>query len=91
MILAASTYDANLFPPMQEFLHHLVNKNYQNRKVGIVENGTWAPMAGKCMKDILATMKDITICEPMVTIRSKLNNESRVKINELVDEILKSE
>lgn len=89
MILAASTYDANLFPPMQEFLHHLANKNYQNRKVGIVENGTWAPMAGKCMKDILANMKNITICDTQVTIRSKLNEVSRAKLEELAEEILR--
>lgn len=89
MILASSTYDANLFPPMQEFLHHLANKNYQNRKVGIVENGTWAPMAGKCMKDMLENMKNITICETQVTIRSKLNEASRAKLEELAEEILK--
>ncbi len=89
MILASSTYDAKLFPPMEEFLHHLMSKNYQKRKVGIIENGTWAPMAGKCMKDILASMKDITICESMVTIRSKLKEESLAKMNELADEILK--
>lgn len=89
MILAASTYDANLFPPMQEFLHHLANKNYQNRKVGIVENGTWAPMAGKCMRDILANMKNITICDTQVTIRSKLNELSRAKLEELAEEILR--
>lgn len=89
MILASSTYDASLFPPMKEFLHHLANKNYQNRKIGIVENGTWAPMAGKCMKDILANMKDIAICETQVTIRSRLNAESRAKLEELAEEILK--
>lgn len=89
MILASSTYDANLFPPMQEFLHHLVNKNYQNRKVGIVENGTWAPMAGKCMRDIVETMKDIMICETQVTIRSKLNEASKIKLEELAEEILR--
>ena len=88
MILAASTYDANIFPPMKEFLHHLKDKNYQNRKIGMIENGTWAPMAGKCMKSMLEDMKEITICEPMVTIKSKLNEESHKKLEELADAIL---
>ena len=88
IILAASSYNFGVFPPMEQFLHHLVGKNYQNRKVGIVENGTWAPSAGKCMKDIVETMKDIKICETQVTIRSRLNEESREKLEELAGEIL---
>ena len=74
---------------MEQFLRHLNSKNYQNRKIGIIENGTWAPTAAKCMKDILDTMKDITICEPIVTIRSKLNDNSKEKLEELADNILK--
>lgn len=89
MILLAATYDASLFPPMEQFLRHLKEKNYQNRKIGIVENGTWAPMAGKCMKDILENMKNITICDTQVTIRSKLNEASRAKLEELAEEILR--
>lgn len=89
IILAASSYDAGVFPPMEQFLRHLVGKNYQNRKIGIVENGTWAPIAAKYMRDIVGTMKNMTICETQVTIRSKLNEASRTKLEELAEEILK--
>lgn len=88
MILASATYDAKLFPPMEYFLRQLAEKNYQNRTIGLLENGTWAPLAGKCMKDILATMKNINLCENVVTIRSKLNENSRAKMIELAEEIL---
>ncbi len=88
VILAAASYNAEVFPPMEQFLHHLKGKNYQNRKVGIIENGTWAPSAGRCMKNILSEMKNITICEPCVTIMSKLNEESKQKIEELASAIL---
>lgn len=88
MILAASTYDAGIFTPMEQFLHHLLNKNYQNRKIGLIENGTWAPTAAKSMKSILANMKDITICEPVVTIKSKLNLDTKEELNKLADFIL---
>ncbi len=88
IILASSSYNFGVFPPMEQFLHHLLGKNYQNRKIGLVENGTWAPTAAKCMKDILDKMKDITICSPVVTIKSTLNEESRKKLEELADSIL---
>ena len=91
IILAASSYNFEVFPPMEQFLRHLKSKNYQNRKIGIIENGTWAPTAAKCIKDILDTMKDITICEPIVTIRSKLNEDSQKKLEELAENILKTE
>ena len=90
IILAASSYNAGVFPPMEQFLHHLKSKNYQNRKIGIIENGTWAPSAAKTMKAILYEMKNITICEPTVTIMSKMNNESKEKLEELADNILKN-
>ena len=89
MIVAASSYNFGVFPPMEQFLNHLAGKNYQNRKIGIVENGTWAPTAGKCMREILETMKDVKICETQVTIRSRLNEESRAKLEELAGEILR--
>lgn len=89
MIVAASSYNFGVFPPMEQFLHHLSGKNYQNRKIGIVENGTWAPTAGRCMRDILETMKDVKICDTQVTIRSRLNEESRGKLEELAGEILR--
>lgn len=89
VILASSSYNFGLFPVMEEFLNHLKGKNYQNRKIGIVENGTWAPTAGKCMKEIIAQMKDINLIEPMVTIRSRLNEESRKVLEDLAINILK--
>lgn len=89
IILAASSYNMGVFPPMENFLRMLASKNYQNRKVGLIENGTWAPSSGKCMKEIIEKMKDIKICENMVTIKSRLNKESETKLYELADEILK--
>lgn len=89
IIFAASTYNAGVFPIMESFLRQLAGKNYQKRKVGIVENGTWAPTAGKVMKDIILTMKDIDLCENTVTIKSRLNGVSRKEMNNLAKEILK--
>lgn len=89
VVVAASSYNAGVFPPMEQFLHHLLSKNYQNRKVGIIENGTWAPSAAKCMKDILDKMQNIEICEPVVTIKSTVKPETIEKLNELADSILK--
>lgn len=88
IILAASSYNMGVFPPMEQFLNQLKAKNYQNRKIGIIENGTWAPSAGKCMKDIISNMKDITIYEPTITIMSTLNKENNVQLEKLVDEII---
>ena len=88
IILMSSTYNMGIFTPMEQFLHHLKAKNYQNRTVGIVENGTWAPNAAKCMKEILEGMKDIKIVEPIVTIKSTLNAETRERLEKLADNIL---
>lgn len=88
IILAASSYNFGVFPPMEQFLHHLLGKNYQNRRVGIIENGTWAPSAARCMKEILDKMKNIEICEPVVTIKSRVKPETREKMNELANSIL---
>ncbi len=88
LIIAASSYNAEVFPPMNNFLCSLKGKNYQNRKVGIIENGTWAPSAAKCMKEILEEMKDITICEPVVTVKSRLKEETREELLKLVENIL---
>lgn len=88
LIIASPTYDAGLFPFTEKFLRHLKHKNYQNRKVGIVENGSWAPMAAKCMKEIIGEMKDITICEPVVSIKTTMNNDTVNKMRELAKEIL---
>ena len=72
LVVAAASYDADVFPPMHDFLHHLKLKAYQKRRVGIIENGSWAPCAGRVMKGMLETMKEIEIVEPMVTIRSAM-------------------
>lgn len=85
LIVACPTYDAGLFPCMLDFLHHLQMKNYQGRKVGIVENGSWAPMAGKKMRELLETLKNVEIVEPVVSIRSALNDKSRAVMEQLAD------
>jgi len=82
MVCLACTYDGGLFPPMQDFLHHLTAKAYQNRKVAFVENGTWAPQAAKCMRAILEPMKNLEFVEPVVTIKSTLQDEAQ--LDELV-------
>ena len=84
MVCCACTYDGGLFPPMQDFLHHLTAKAYQNRKVAFVENGTWAPQAAKCMKAILEPMKNMEFVEPVVSIKSTLNDDSKAKLEELI-------
>ena len=89
VIFAASTYNMEIFSPMRNLLLNLKEKNYQNRKVGIIENGTWAPSSAKCMKDILSTMKDIEIVEPIVTIKSTLKNTDMENLIKLADAILK--
>ena len=76
LVVAASSYDADVFPPMYDFLHHLKLKNYQKRRVGIIENGSWAPCAGRVMRGMLEQMKEIDIVEPMVTIRSRMKPEN---------------
>ncbi|MCR4831788.1 MAG: FprA family A-type flavoprotein, partial [Pseudobutyrivibrio sp.] len=85
MVCCACTYDGGLFPPMQDFLHHLAAKAYQNRKVAFIENGTWAPQAAKCMQAILEPLKNIEFVEPVVSIKSTLNQDSETKLEELVN------
>ena len=87
MVVAAPTYDAGLFPVMEDFLNHLKAKNYSNRKVGVVENGTWAPMAAKKMTEILATLKNVTLAETVVTVKSTLSAESEAAMDKLVAEM----
>lgn len=88
IILAASTYNMSVFPPMRQFLTNLKERNYQKRKIGIIENGTWAPSAGKRMKEILEQMKEIEIVEPTITIKSKMKDGDIEKLEKLADEIL---
>lgn len=88
MIIAAPTYDGGLFPPMESFLSHLKSKNYQKRTVGIIENGTWAPMSGKLMRATLETMKNINICDTVVTIKSALKADQEDSLIALAKEVL---
>ena len=89
LIVASSTYNMEIFPPMEQFQHHLNSRNYQKRKVGIIENGSWAPASGKKMKEILENMKDLEIVEPTITIKSRLKEDDISKLESLADEILK--
>ena len=89
MIIAAPTYDGGLFPIMNDFLHHLKIKSYKNRKVGVIENGSWAPMAGKVMKEYLSGMNNIEDCNTTVSIRSVMNDDNLTQMQQLADEILK--
>lgn len=88
MVVCAASYDADVFPPMHDFLHHLKMKNYQNRKVAIVENGSWAPTAGRVMRAMLEGMKNVTISEPMVTIRSRMKDEDIPALERLAEALL---
>ena len=89
LCIASVTYNMNIFPAINAFLHLLREKNYQNRKIGIIENGSWAPNAAKVIKDMLYTMKNIEIIEPVVTIKTKLSKLSEEKMKELEDAISK--
>lgn len=88
LIIAASSYDGGVFPPMEDFLNRLSHKAYQNRTVGLVENGSWAPCAARAMKGFVENMKNITICDNTVTIKSTLKDADMDSVSALVDEIL---
>ena len=83
LIVMSSSYNAGVFPPMENFLNNLKSRNYQKRKVAIVENGSWAPSAGKTMKNILLEMKDIDIIEPIITIESTMKEKNKKELEEL--------
>ena len=87
LIVAAASYDGGVFPPMEDFLSRLSHKAYQNRKVGIIENGSWAPTAGKCMKTAFEGMKNITICGDTVTIKSTMKDEDIANMYKLAEAI----
>ncbi|MDE6837993.1 MAG: flavin reductase [Acutalibacter sp.] len=87
LVLATTTYNAEIFPFMREFITHLTERNFQNRTVGLIENGSWAPMAAKVMKGMLEKSKKLTLAEPVVTIRSALNAESGEKLEALANEL----
>ena len=88
MVVAAPTYDGGLMPVMQDFLYHLKIKAYQKRKVGIIENGSWAPMAGKLMREYLEAMKDVTVAGDTVTIRSAVKETDREQLEALAKALL---
>lgn len=88
MIVAASSYDAGVFPPMFDFLHHLQIKNFQKRRVGIMENGSWAPTAGRVMSCMLGEMKNVQVMEHVVTIKSSMKKADIAPMEELADELL---
>lgn len=90
MVVAGASYDGGVFPCMQDFLHHLQSKAYQNRTVGIIENGSWAPCAAKAMKAVLETMKNVTIVEPSVTIKSTMKETDIPAMEALADTIAKA-
>ena len=87
MVLAAPTYDGGLFPCIEDFLNHLKAKNFQNRRIALVENGSWGPMAAKKMREILDTMKNLTICDTTVTIRSAMKEADKETIAKMLEEL----
>ncbi len=88
VVLAAASYDAGVFAPMHDFLSHLASKGYKNRKIALIENGSWGPTAAKTMQNMLEGMRDITICENTVTIRSAMKDADIPKLEALADELL---
>ena len=88
MVLAASSYNAEVFPPMEHFLNHLKGKNFQKRKIGIIENGTWAPSAAKSMLDIINKMKDINLCNNIITIKSTLKESDLQLLDNMANELI---
>ena len=88
LVLAAPTYNADVFPPMRNFITWLTERGYRNRKVGLIENGSWAPMAAKVMRGMLEGSKDLTILEPVVKIQSALNEDSAAQLQALAEALL---
>ena len=88
VVVAASSYDGGVFPIMHDFLYHLQIKNYQKRRFGIIENGSWAPSAGKVMRSMIEGLKDCEIVEPMVTIRSRMKAADEAQLEQLAESLL---
>lgn len=88
IVVACATYDGGLFPVMQDFLYHLGHKNFQNKKVAFVENGSWAPVANKKMREAFEKMKNMTLCDNMVTIKSTMKEADVAQMEALADELL---
>ena len=88
MVLAASTYDGGIFTPMADFIHDLEGKGYRNRRVGLIENGSWAPMSGKKMCEAMESLKDVTVCGHVVTLKSGFKSSDQASLEQLADEIM---
>ena len=88
VVVAASSYDAGVFPPMHDFLYHLQIKGFQKRRFGIIENGSWAPTAGRAMRTMIEALKDCEIVEPMVTIRSRMKPADEVLLEQLANQLV---
>ena len=88
LILLAPTYNMEVFTPMRNFLNNLKERNYQNKKVAIIENGTWAPNSAKCMKELLDTMKNIEIVKPIITIKSTMKESNILELKNLANNFL---
>ena len=88
VVLAASSYDAGLFPPMYDFIHHLQIKAWQNREVALIENGSWAPSAGRVMKQMIEEMKNVTIKGDLVTLRGRMKDTDIPALEALAEAIL---
>ena len=88
MVLAAATYDGGIFPCMEDFLNHLKSKTYRKRTVALMENGSWAPIAAKNMRALLEEMKDITVCDKVVTIKSAMKEDTIADMEALADELI---
>ena len=88
MVLAAPTYDGSVMPIMEDFMHHLKLKNFQNRAVGFIENGSWAPVAGRKMREAMETLKNITIIEPLVTVESTMKESTVEQLKTLADSLI---
>ena len=89
LVVAAASYDSDVFPPMHDFLHHLAIKNFCKRRIGIIENGSWAPSAGRAMRNIIDRFKDVQVVEPMVTIVSRLKPQDVPALEQLADDMLR--
>ena len=88
LVLATTTYNADIFPFMKTFIEHLLERNYQNRIVAFIENGSWAPLANKIMKDMFSKSKNITYLDTSVSIKSSLNERNKEELNKLSEELL---
>ena len=84
----SSTYDGGLFPPMEHFMAHLRDKTYRNRTVAVIENGSWAPAAAKCMTACLTAMKGIALCETVHTIQGAVKESDLAAMERIADELL---